>query len=160
MSSLLLSRSYQGPIPVLISYLSIGKISIPIPISILPSIQLSLLRTPCRYASGNLLVKSSVPPSLGAAGTITDDNNFTANISDAHSNTSLSPLKHRNNETPMEYIASIPPIEVNGTTAVCDGGGIPALGHPIEYIQLNKVDPNAPETCKYCGLRFIQKAHH
>jgi len=43
--------------------------------------------------------------------------------------------------------------------AVCDGGGGP-LGHPIEYIQLNKVNANEPETCKYCGLRFIQKQHH
>jgi uncharacterized Zn-finger protein len=148
MRSVALSRCYQRSIPVVISYLSLGNIS--------------TTSIPCRYAtSGNLLVKSSVPPSLGSAATniIADDSNVNVN-GVPHSNSSLSPLKHRNIETPMEYIASIPPIEVDGNTAVCDGGGIPALGHPIEYIQLNKVDANAPETCKYCGLRFIQRHTH
>jgi NADH dehydrogenase (ubiquinone) Fe-S protein 6 len=44
--------------------------------------------------------------------------------------------------------------------AVCDGGS-GALGHPIEYIQLNNVS-DEPSACKYCGLRFKMKAgaHH
>jgi len=54
--------------------------------------------------------------------------------------------------TPMEYVSRVPPIEVDGLIAVCDGGG----GHPKEFIQLNKVNPDEPETCKYCGLRYIQ----
>ena len=37
------------------------------------------------------------------------------------------------------------------------GGG--ALGHPIEYIQLNTVDEPV-SICKYCGLRFKAKPHH
>ena len=43
---------------------------------------------------------------------------------------------------------------------VCDGGG-GALGHPIEYIQLNKIS-DEPAICKYCGLRFQMKkgGHH
>jgi NADH dehydrogenase (ubiquinone) Fe-S protein 6 len=65
-------------------------------------------------------------------------------------------LKRENEKTPMEFIAEVAPIVVDATTAVCDGGG-GALGHPIEYIQLNKINVNEPETCKYCGLRFIQK---
>lgn len=40
--------------------------------------------------------------------------------------------------------------------AVCDGGS-GALGHPVEYIQLDTVS-NAPQICKYCGLRFKMKA--
>mmetsp|Transcript_4587 Transcript_4587/g.6326 ORF Transcript_4587/g.6326 Transcript_4587/m.6326 type:complete len:113 (+) Transcript_4587:76-414(+) len=63
---------------------------------------------------------------------------------------------HRSNAE--ELIAKIPPIEVNGTVAVCDGGG-GALGHPLEYIQLNTKDLTEPQTCKYCGLRYIGKLH-
>jgi uncharacterized Zn-finger protein len=66
-------------------------------------------------------------------------------------------------KTPQEYIAEIAPIEVAGLTAICDGGDA-HMGHPIEYIQLNKIDPTKPEPCKYCGLRFINKhlahGHH
>jgi len=58
----------------------------------------------------------------------------------------------RGRPTPMEYISRVPPIEVDGTLAVCDGGD----GHPIEFLQLNKVKLDEPETCKYCGLRYIQ----
>lgn len=55
---------------------------------------------------------------------------------------------------------SVEVIEVADVTAVCDGGG-GALGHPVEYIQLNTVS-NEPAVCKYCGLRFRRKAdcHH
>jgi len=68
---------------------------------------------------------------------------------------------HRGNlgGSAMQYIASVPPIEVDGPRAVCDGGDA-ALGHPIEYIQLNKVRIGEPETCKYCGLRYVMKQHH
>ena len=41
--------------------------------------------------------------------------------------------KHRSNA--MELVHKVPPIEVQGDMAVCDGGG-GALGHPIEYISL------------------------
>jgi NADH dehydrogenase (ubiquinone) Fe-S protein 6 len=57
-----------------------------------------------------------------------------------------------------QRIAKVPVIEVEGTTAVCDGGG-GALGHPIEYIQLNTRKPDEPCVCKYCGLRFVMKPH-
>lgn len=45
-------------------------------------------------------------------------------------------------------------MEVEKEMAVCDGGG-GALGHPVEYISLER--PGSVETCKYCGLRFTQK---
>jgi NADH dehydrogenase (ubiquinone) Fe-S protein 6 len=58
-------------------------------------------------------------------------------------------------------VNKIPVIEVNGNHAVCDGGG-GALGHPVEWIQLDTVS-KLPQVCKYCGLRFIKAkggAHH
>ena len=57
-------------------------------------------------------------------------------------------------------INKVPVIEVAGHVAVCDGGG-GALGHPVEFIQLDNVS-TAPAICKYCGLRFKMKAggHH
>ena len=57
-------------------------------------------------------------------------------------------------------INKVPVIAVAGHVAVCDGGG-GALGHPVEYIQLDNVS-TAPAICKYCGLRFKMKAggHH
>mmetsp|Transcript_24312 Transcript_24312/g.57615 ORF Transcript_24312/g.57615 Transcript_24312/m.57615 type:complete len:118 (-) Transcript_24312:129-482(-) len=62
--------------------------------------------------------------------------------------------------SPSECIDSIPVIPVEGHLAICDGGG-GALGHPIEYIQLNTRHHDAA-TCKYCGLRFISTGggHH
>ena len=60
-------------------------------------------------------------------------------------------------KTPMEMIAEVPPIPVKGYVAICVGGGHPALGHPVEYIQLNKRVPGAIETCKYCGLRYFHQ---
>ncbi len=66
---------------------------------------------------------------------------------------------YRPARTPEDMIASIPVIEVDGNVAVCNGGG-GALGHPVEYIQLNTVKPGDAATCKYCGLRYKQKPHH
>lgn len=62
---------------------------------------------------------------------------------------------HRSNA--QEKISHVPVIEVDGTVAVCDGGS-GALGHPIEYIQLDTVS-NEPAVCKYCGLRYKMKPH-
>lgn len=60
-------------------------------------------------------------------------------------------------KSPMELIAVVPPIEVKGRIAVCEGAKDPALGHPVEYIN---VDDPRPNVCKYCGLRYVQEAHH
>ena len=67
---------------------------------------------------------------------------------------------HRSNAENL--IAEVPVIEVEGSVAVCDGGG-GALGHPLEYIQLNMVHEGEENVCKYCGLRFRMKpgsGHH
>lgn len=54
----------------------------------------------------------------------------------------------------MELIQAAPPIEVSGAVATCNGGGGP-LGHPLEYIQINRADAKYPAICKYCGNKFI-----
>lgn len=66
--------------------------------------------------------------------------------------------RHRSDA--QERIAALPPVEVKGTVAMCDGGG-GATGHPIEWIQLDKREGRQPETCKYCGVRYIMaEGHH
>jgi NADH dehydrogenase (ubiquinone) Fe-S protein 6 len=61
--------------------------------------------------------------------------------------------KHRSNA--LELIEKVPIIYVDGERAICDGGGGP-LGHPLEYISLQR--PGVIERCKYCGLRFGSKS--
>ncbi|CAE7700657.1 unnamed protein product, partial [Symbiodinium sp. KB8] len=63
--------------------------------------------------------------------------------------------KHRSNAETL--IADVPPIEVDGNMAVCEGGG-GENGHPAEWIQLDTRDGRLPAVCKYCGLRYIKKA--
>lgn len=63
---------------------------------------------------------------------------------------------HRSNSE--ELIHKVQPIYVDSTVAVCDGGG-GALGHPIEFIELNKRNPEEPSVCKYCGLSYLMKPH-
>lgn len=60
--------------------------------------------------------------------------------------------KHRSNA--LELVEKFPIVEVEGERAICDGGG-GALGHPLEYISLER--PGVVERCKYCGLRFASK---
>ncbi|KAL7508569.1 hypothetical protein ACHAXN_005664 [Cyclotella atomus] len=66
--------------------------------------------------------------------------------------------KHRSNA--LELVNKVPPIEVEGDMAICDGGG-GALGHPIEYIKVG-YQGGKPVSCIYCGLKFVQKkgGHH
>jgi NADH dehydrogenase (ubiquinone) Fe-S protein 6 len=54
----------------------------------------------------------------------------------------------------MELVNKVPITEVDGEMAICDGGG-GALGHPNEYISLQR--PGAVESCKYCALRYTKK---
>lgn len=62
------------------------------------------------------------------------------------------------NKTSMEYIAEVPVIDVDGVTAICDGGDTFG-GHPRVFMQLNN-SQGKPATCKYCGLRYQMKKHH
>ncbi|CAH0400614.1 unnamed protein product [Chilo suppressalis] len=56
----------------------------------------------------------------------------------------------------VNLIAEIPPREVPDRVVWCDGGS-GAEGHPKIYINLDKPGPN---TCGYCGLRFVKKDLH
>ncbi|GJD07971.1 NADH dehydrogenase [ubiquinone] iron-sulfur protein 6, mitochondrial [Galdieria sulphuraria] len=67
--------------------------------------------------------------------------------------TSLEEVREKWQSDAMELISKVPPIVVDGYVAACNGGGGP-LGHPIEYIRL---EAPYPATCKYCGLRYINK---
>mmetsp|Transcript_38316 Transcript_38316/g.33863 ORF Transcript_38316/g.33863 Transcript_38316/m.33863 type:complete len:172 (+) Transcript_38316:35-550(+) len=74
-------------------------------------------------------------------------------------------------KTPMELIAEVPIIEVDATFVKCDGLWFesdmsprrkdivrhPQEGHPMQWISLNTRKPYTPQTCKYCGLRFVMK---
>ncbi|TDH71591.1 hypothetical protein CCR75_005237 [Bremia lactucae] len=63
---------------------------------------------------------------------------------------------NRHRSDAEQRIAQVPIVEVAGSIAVCDGGG-GALGHPVEYIQLDTRKQNTPQTCKYCGIRYMMK---
>jgi NADH dehydrogenase (ubiquinone) Fe-S protein 6 len=58
-----------------------------------------------------------------------------------------------------EWVHKIPPIIVNDDVVRCGGVKATGLGHPIVYLQLNKRDPTEPETCKWCGLRYLRNPH-
>jgi len=64
--------------------------------------------------------------------------------------------QHRSNA--QKLVNDVPVITVDARVAVCDGGS-GALGHPVEYIQLDTVS-NEPQACKYCGLRFVMGEVH
>ena len=69
-------------------------------------------------------------------------------------------MAHGSNAEAMIKSFTEEPIVVDAHVAVCDGGG-GALGHPLEFIQLNRVNPKTPEICPYCGLQFVEGyAHH
>jgi NADH dehydrogenase (ubiquinone) Fe-S protein 6 len=63
---------------------------------------------------------------------------------------------HRSNAEAL--VNKVPVILVQGSTAICEGGG-GALGHPVEYIQL-ETRRGTPSTCKYCGLRYAKDPHY
>ena len=57
-------------------------------------------------------------------------------------------------------MGALPVIEVAANVAMCDGGG-GAMGHPIEFIKLDRRDGSSVACCKYCGLRFRRaEGHH
>ncbi|THG15342.1 NADH dehydrogenase [ubiquinone] iron-sulfur protein 6, mitochondrial-like [Camellia sinensis] len=60
-------------------------------------------------------------------------------------------------KSPMELINEVPPIKVEARIVACEGDSNPALGHPIEFICLDK---DEPAICKYCGLRYVQDHGH
>ena len=67
-------------------------------------------------------------------------------------NTQISAHTHGSNAE--ELVNQMPIVQVHGNTARCTGVNAIGLGHPVQYIQLNKRITNTPATCKWCGLRF------
>ncbi|KAM7260837.1 hypothetical protein ACFE04_026312 [Oxalis oulophora] len=66
-------------------------------------------------------------------------------------------MQDTSKKSPMELISEVPPIKVDNRIVACEGDSNPALGHPIEFICLDKPEP---AICKYCGLRYVQDHHH
>ncbi|XP_075495520.1 NADH dehydrogenase [ubiquinone] iron-sulfur protein 6, mitochondrial [Primulina tabacum] len=66
-------------------------------------------------------------------------------------------MQDTSKKSPMELINEVPPIKVEDRIVACEGDDNPALGHPIEFICLDKDEPTV---CKYCGLRYQQDHHH
>lgn len=59
-----------------------------------------------------------------------------------------------------ELISNVPVIEVDDDVAMCMGVGELYYGHPVQWITLNTRNPEKPNICKYCGLRYVKKNHH
>ena len=72
----------------------------------------------------------------------------------------ISAQSHKTNAE--ELINALPIVEVDGDTARCTGVNELGLGHPVQYIQLNRRYEHTPATCKWCGLRFRKRddGHH
>eukprot|EP00884_Botryococcus_braunii_P003479 jgi/Botrbrau1/13131/Bobra.0187s0086.1 len=67
-----------------------------------------------------------------------------------------------NDKSPMEFISEAPPIKVSGAVVASYGADDPALGCPVEYIDLRGTSIDNPAVCKYTGNRFYSDdwAHH
>jgi NADH dehydrogenase (ubiquinone) Fe-S protein 6 len=63
-------------------------------------------------------------------------------------------LQGDNAKSPMEWIREAEPIEVHAPVVASTGGGDPALGCPVEYINLRGTTRENPAVCKYTGDRF------
>ncbi|GAB4817611.1 hypothetical protein N2152v2_004657 [Parachlorella kessleri] len=59
-----------------------------------------------------------------------------------------------NHKTPMEYIQQSEPIKVHGLVVASYGSEDPALGAPVEYINLKGTTYDNPAVCKYTGNKF------
>ena len=59
-----------------------------------------------------------------------------------------------------ELINDLPIIEVRGSVARCTRVNELGLGHPVQYIQLDKRHKYSPMTCKWCGLRYKMAADY
>lgn len=57
----------------------------------------------------------------------------------------------------VDMVEEVPPIEIDGRVAFCDGATNEIeLGHPRVFINLDK---GVPQSCLYCGLRYVKKQH-
>jgi uncharacterized Zn-finger protein len=70
----------------------------------------------------------------------------------------VSTKTHKSNAE--ELVNALPIVEVDGDTARCTGVNELGLGHPVQYIQINRRYEHTPATCKWCGLRFRKREGH
>ena len=71
-------------------------------------------------------------------------------------------LESETSKAPMDWIAEVAPIGVNGGKVNCHSPGAckerfgegAALGAPATYYTLADTSAENPAKCKYCGLRF------
>lgn len=56
--------------------------------------------------------------------------------------------------SPMEYIQASEPIKVHGLVVASYGSDDPALGCPVEYINLKGTSRDHPAVCKYTGNKY------
>jgi hypothetical protein len=59
-----------------------------------------------------------------------------------------------NTKPPMDFIAEAPPIKVHGAVVASTGGEDPALGCPVEFIDLRGTSRENPAVCKYTGNKY------
>lgn len=57
-------------------------------------------------------------------------------------------------KSPMQYIQESEPIKVHGLVVASRGSDDPALGCPIEYINLKGTSREEPAVCKYTGNKY------
>jgi len=77
-------------------------------------------------------------------------------------------LESETSKAPMDWIAEVAPIGVNGGKVNCHSPGAckerfgegAALGAPATYYTLADTSAENPAKCKYCGLRFYSLDSH
>lgn len=62
-----------------------------------------------------------------------------------------------NTKSPMQYIHESEPMKVHGLTVASYGSDDPALGAPVEYIDLRGTTREKPATCKYTGNKYYSE---
>ncbi|KAK9840299.1 hypothetical protein WJX74_007131 [Apatococcus lobatus] len=67
-----------------------------------------------------------------------------------------------NYKSPMQWSHEQEPIKVRGNVVASYGSEDPALGAPVEYIQLKGTTYDAPAVCKYTGNKYYSEdwMHH
>ena len=58
-----------------------------------------------------------------------------------------------------ELVNALPIVETSMKTVRCTGVNELGLGHPVQYIQLDRRHKYTPAVCKWCGLRYKLVAH-
>ena len=56
--------------------------------------------------------------------------------------------------SPLEYCQAAEPIKVHGLVVASYGSDDPALGCPVEYINLKGTTRENPAACKYTGNKY------